>query len=91
MRRYENPVQARCLLEGIPPNTILADWHSILETKMAEWKLERAQVSRVCKQALILKKPITLDPLPQQSLTSSSLWLAWTHVLAWHSPADRLH
>ena len=48
MRRYENPVQARCLLEGISPNTILADWHSILETKMAEWKLERAQVSHVC-------------------------------------------
>ncbi|KAK9869089.1 hypothetical protein WJX84_009307 [Apatococcus fuscideae] len=41
---YENPVQTRCLLEGITPETILSDWHNILHQKMKEWKLERAQL-----------------------------------------------
>ncbi len=43
-RRYENLVQVRCLLEGVPAEDILADWHGLLAHYMAKWGLERAEV-----------------------------------------------
>jgi hypothetical protein len=44
--RYENIVQIRCLLEGIPAEEILRDWHNLLPRQMSTWGLERGEVRR---------------------------------------------
>lgn len=41
---YENLVQVRCLLEGVSPRDILADWHSLLPEYMAKWDLDRNEL-----------------------------------------------
>ena len=43
-RRYENLVQVRCLLEGVPVDDVLADWHGLLGRYMEAWSLERSDV-----------------------------------------------
>jgi hypothetical protein len=40
-------VQARLILEGTKPETILEDWERVLKTKMKEWELERADMVRL--------------------------------------------
>ena len=42
--RYENVVQVRCLLEGVPVEDILADWHGLLAHYMQQWQLDRSEV-----------------------------------------------
>lgn len=42
--RYEFMVLVRCLLDGVTPEQILADWHPILEERMASYGLDRAEV-----------------------------------------------
>ena len=45
MRRYENLVQVRLLLERlVTPEDILARWHELLPEYMAKWQLDRADV-----------------------------------------------
>lgn len=43
---YENLVQVRCLLEGVPAATMLDTWPDLLPAKMAEWSLDRADLVR---------------------------------------------
>lgn len=42
--RYENLIQVRCLLEGVQPDDILANWHSILPDHMSKWQQDRQEV-----------------------------------------------
>ena len=42
--RYENLVQIRCLLEGMPPEEMLSNWGQILPKYMEQWGLERGKV-----------------------------------------------
>jgi len=42
---YENLVQVRCLVEGVRAEEMLADWPGMLAARMADWKLDRADVS----------------------------------------------
>lgn len=42
--RYENIIQIRCLLEGVSVDEMLNTWEHMLPAKMAEWKLQRAEV-----------------------------------------------
>jgi hypothetical protein len=37
-------VQVRCLLEGVPVEDILADWHGLLQEYMQRWQLDRSKV-----------------------------------------------
>jgi hypothetical protein len=37
-------VQVRCLLEGVPVDDILADWHGLLQHYMQTWQLDRSKV-----------------------------------------------
>ncbi len=46
MRRYENVVQVRCLLEGVAVDDILADWYTLLGRYMERWGLDRGEVGR---------------------------------------------
>ncbi|KAK9800246.1 hypothetical protein WJX73_005837 [Symbiochloris irregularis] len=41
---YENLVQIRCLLEGVSPDKILNDWHTVLPEYMQKWGVERAKL-----------------------------------------------
>lgn len=41
---YENLVQVRCLLEGVSPAAILADWHHLLPEYMSKWGLDRSEL-----------------------------------------------
>jgi hypothetical protein len=38
-------VQVRCLLEGVPVDDILADWHGLLQEYMQRWQLDRSKVA----------------------------------------------
>lgn len=48
VHRYENLVQIRCLLEGVSPDAILNDWHTVLPEYMQKWGVERGQVCNAC-------------------------------------------
>lgn len=37
-------MQVRCLLEGVPVDDILADWHGLLQEYMQRWQLDRSKV-----------------------------------------------
>ncbi len=56
MIRYENLIQVRCLLEGVDPDVILQNWHTILPEYMEKWKQSRKEVSPsiLCFVVLIL-------------------------------------
>lgn len=41
---YENIIQLRCLLEGVPVETILDKWEEVLEDGMHKWQLDRSEV-----------------------------------------------
>lgn len=42
---YENLVQVRCLVEGVAVQAMLDDWPAMLAARMAEWQLDRGDVS----------------------------------------------
>ena len=37
-------MQVRCLLEGVQPGDILAQWHTLLTDYMDKWDLDRQEV-----------------------------------------------
>lgn len=41
---YENIIQIRCLLEGVKPDDILQNWHSILPEYMEKWQQSRKEL-----------------------------------------------
>lgn len=40
-------MQVRALLEGVPAAEMLANWHTLLPAKMAEWDLDRAALVKL--------------------------------------------
>ena len=73
--RYENLVQIRCLLEGVSPDDILNDWHTVLPEHMEKWGVERGQVRVV--RLLLLLQWLTCFPAIAISWSSNQ----WIHSM----------